>query len=162
METKIWTKAKSVTLSLICTRVLIGVVIALAVVLPLLITNGFYGRFAQIGFLSSVMDSGQIFALLFCVYAAFVPAMIALIMLDRMLGNIRKELIFVRVNVRYLRAISWCCFIIAIIMLIGWPFISFLLIFIAAAAAFFGLLMRVVKNVIDAACELKDENDFTI
>ena len=165
-----WTKGKSTTLSLICTRVLIGVAIFVAVCLPFVLSGGpegglsggFYGSSSEAGILYVGMSAETVLALYICAYACFVPAMIALIALDSILRNIKRELVFSRVNVKCLRIISWCCFAIAIIMLCGWPFISYVFIFVSAAAAFFGLLMRVIKNVIDAAIEIKDENDFTI
>lgn len=162
METTFWTKAKSVTLSLVCTRILIGVIIVVAIILPYITAGEWYGTYEKAGILEMDMSSEQRAALLICAYISFVWAMIALIMLGRLLGNIRKEQIFIPANVKCLRIISWCCFAIAIVMLCGWPYISTVLVFIAAAAAFFGLLMRVVKNVIDAACAIKNENDFTI
>jgi len=161
-----WTKSKSATLSLVCTRILIGAIIAIAAVLPFLLSSRpagrFYGASADTGILYIGMPAEAIVAVCLCVYACFVPAMFALFSLDRLLCNIRIEHVFLRDNVKYLRTISWCCFAVAVISFSSWPFISYVLIFVAAAAAFFGLLMRVVKNVIDAACEIKDENDFTI
>ena len=158
-----WTKSKSATLSLICTRLLIGIFVAVAIALPFLLSGGgFYGTRSDAGVLYIGMPAETMIAIYICAYASFVPAIIALFSLDMLLRNIRKELIFVRVNVKCLRVISWCCFAIAIIMLCCWPPISFVLIFVSAATAFFGLLMRVVKNVIDAACEIKDEIDFTV
>ena len=157
-----WTKSKSAALSLICTRVLAGVFIAVAVCLPFLLSGGsYYGIRATSG-VSIGLPKETVLSIYFCAYACFVPAIVALFSLDLLLRNIRKDLVFVRTNVKCLRIISWCCFAIAIIMLCGWPFIHYVLIFVAASAAFFGILMRVVKNVIDAACEIKDENDFTI
>jgi len=161
-----WTKAKSATLSLVCTRVLIGIIIAIAVALPFLLSDGsagiYYGESSDAGMLYVGMPAKLIVAIYICVYACFVPVFIALFSLGLLLRNIRKDIVFSRDNVKYLRTISWCCFAIAIITICCWPFISFVLIFVAAAAAIFGLFMRVVKNVIDAACEIKDENDFTI
>ena len=169
-----WTKAKSATLSLVCTRVLVAVIIVIAVTLPFILSSGptsglavslpggFYGASPYTGALYIGMPKETVIAVFFCAYACFAVLMIALLSLDRLLRNIRKDVVFSRENVKCLRIISWCCFAVAAVMLCGWPFISYVLIFVAAAAAFFGLLMRVVKNVIDAACEIKDENDFTI
>ena len=162
-----WTKSKSATLSLVCTRILIAVVIAIAIILPFILSGSgpignYYGASDEVGILYSGMATETIRALYICAYACFVPAIIALFSLDMLLRNIRKDIVFLQNNVKYLRIISWCCFAIAIVMLCGWPFISYVLFFVAAAAAFFGILMRVVKNVIETACELKVENDFTI
>jgi len=167
-----WTKSKSATLTLICTRIVIGIAIALAVLLPFLFPN--FSETTSRAEASHLIASGilpyifvglpkiTVVLVYICAYAAFVPALIALLSLDSLLRNIRKDSVFISDNVKYLRIISWCCFIIAIVMLFGWPHIHVVLIFVAAAAAFFGILMRVVKNVIDAACELKAENDYTI
>ena len=158
-----WTKSKSASLSLICTRTLIGVFIVAAVCLPIILTgSSFYGIRSGAGILYIGMSQETILAIYLCAYVSFVPAIIALFSLDLLLRNILKDLVFNRANIKCLRIISWCCFIIAIAMLCTWPFTSFVLLFVSAAAAFFGILMRVVKNVIDAACQIKDENDFTI
>ena len=157
-----WTKSKSATLSLVCTRALIAIFIAVAIALPFLVSGGFYGSSREAGILHEGLSFNSLIAVYTCAYACFVPLMIALLSLDRLLRNIRKDLVFLRANVKCLRIISWCCFAVAIILICYWPFISYILAIVAAAAAFFGLLMRVVKNVIDAACEIKDENDFTI
>jgi len=161
-----WNKSKSATLSLICTRVLIGVIIAVAAALPFALSGGpaagYYGASPDAGILYTGMPAEMVRTIFICAYASIAPALIALISLDLLLRNIQKDLVFVRANTKCLRIISWCCFMIAIIMLCCWPFISFVLVFVSAAAAFFGLLMRVVKNVVEAACEIKDENDFTI
>ena len=158
-----WTKSKSATLSLICTRALIVIFIVVAIALPFILTGGgYYGEYSTAGFFSIGMAKETVYAIYICAYICFVPAIIALFTLDMLLRNILKDGVFLRSNVKSMRIISWCCFAIAVVMLCGWPFISYVLIFIAAAAAFFGTLMRVIKNVIDAACEIKDENDFTI
>ena len=40
-----------------------------------------------------------------------------------------------------------------------WRFVAFL---IAFMAAFAGLIIRVIKNLLEAAVELREENDYTI
>ena len=42
------------------------------------------------------------------------------------------------------------------------PALLFSLVFLAVAAAFMGLIVRVVKNVVAQAVELKDEADYTV
>lgn len=158
-----WTKSKSATLSLICTRALIGIFIVIAISLPFIMTGGlYYGANPDEGILYAGMSKEAVTALMICAYLSFVFLMIALFSLDLLLRNIRKDSVFIRANVKSLRIIAWCCFAIAIIMICGSPFISYVLAYVAVAAAFFGLLMRVVKNVIETACELKDENDLTV
>ncbi len=97
----------------------------------------------------------------FCFYPSAVFAYITLYSLIKLLFNIKKQQIFIDINVKYLRRISWCCFAVALITLIGGVFyIPFLL--VAVAAAFVGLMLRIVKNVMQNAVEINDENSLTI
>ena len=96
-----------------------------------------------------------------CFYPSVPFAYLTLYSLLRMLFNIKKEEIFVIQNVRYLRRISWSCIVVAFITFVGGIFyVPFLC--IAVAAAFVGLLLRVVKNVMQNAYEIKQENELTI
>ena len=94
-------------------------------------------------------------------YPSAVFAYITLYSLLRLLFNFMKEQIFISDNVKYLRRIYWCCFAVAFITLVGGIFyIPFG--FIAVAAAFVGLMLRIVKNVMQNAVEIKAENELTI
>ncbi|MBQ8360064.1 MAG: DUF2975 domain-containing protein [Oscillospiraceae bacterium] len=96
-----------------------------------------------------------------CFYPCAVFAYVTLYSLIKLLLNIQKDATFIMPNVKYLRRISWCCFAVAVITLIGGVFyIPFL--FVAVAAAFVGLMLRVVKNVMESAVEIKAENELTI
>lgn len=96
-----------------------------------------------------------------CYYPCAVFAYVTLYSLIRMLFNIRKGELFITQNVQYLRRISWCCFVVALITLIGgWFYIPFSL--VAVAAAFVGLMLRIVKNVMQSAVEIRAENELTI
>lgn len=96
-----------------------------------------------------------------CFYPSAPFGFVTLYSLIKLLTNIRKGEIFIPSNVRYLRCISWCCFIVAVITTVGGVF--YLPFFcIAVAAGFIGLLLRVVKNVMESAVELKAENELTI
>ncbi len=96
-----------------------------------------------------------------CFYPSAVFAYTTLYCLIKLLFNIKKQEIFISRNVSYLRIISWCCFAVALITLIGgFYYVPFLL--IAVAAAFVGLMLRVVKNVMQNAVEIKEENELTI
>ena len=96
-----------------------------------------------------------------CFYPCAVFAYITLYSLLRLLFHIKNDDIFIVANVQYLRRISWCCLAVAIITFVGglW-YLPFL--FVAFAAAFVGLLLRVVKNVMQNAAEIKTENELTI
>ena len=147
----LWSRNKSVLLSLVCTRIIIVLALLLA---GLLIFATWYWPDTVHGYNTFTLT---ITYLCFCV-----PAFGALLALDRLLHAIRKEEVFTAGNVRCLRIISWCCFGAGAILLVGTVFLSNDLIIIAVLAAFFGIVMRVVKNLFAAAVALKAENDYTI
>jgi len=96
-----------------------------------------------------------------CYYPCAVFAYVTLYSLLRLLWNIKKDEIFIIPNVKYLRCISWCCFGVALITFVGGTqYLPFL--FMTVAAAFVGLMLRVVKNVMESAVAIKAENELTI
>lgn len=147
-----WNKPRSILLSFILVRVLFLLAVASIFTLPWLVDV--YINFSR-------KDTGISTPLLVTLYSCLVPAFGVLICLDRILLNIRKGLVFVAQNVQYLRILSWCCFAVSLICLLsGYYYVLFLL--IGFAAAFFGLILRVLKNVFEQAVELKEESDFTV
>ena len=149
-----WNSMRSVGLSIFCTRLVIALVLVCAVLLPQIIKG--YIAFYQIP-----PPTEPLTTLMVILYSCCIPAMIALFSLDRLLVNIKKERVFIAKNVRLLRLISWCCFTAAAILACALPYYLFSIV-MAIVLAFIGLLVRVVKNVIDAAVILKDEHDYTI
>ena len=99
--------------------------------------------------------------MILCVYVCLAIGGLILIILDRLLKNIRQEDIFISRNVSYLRGISWACFALCVPCLIITVYCG-TFIFIFAAAGFMGLILRVVKNVIEDAVVIKEENDYTV
>ena len=95
-------------------------------------------------------------------YLMLVPVAVADGFLVKLLLLVKKHLVFTDRAVSCLRTISWCCFLEA-----GLCALSAILYFRIHLALFFvagflGLVLRVVKNVIEEAVALKAENDFTI
>ena len=146
-----WNAKKSVTLSLVCNRLVIAAVIGVAVGTPWLV-NGY------VDYLGKRQSVAQ--PLMVTLIASCVVALVALLCLDRLLVNIKKSQVFIPENVALLRRISWCCFGVAIVLLVSYYYLFFLI--AGIAAAFIGLVLRVVKNVIEEAIILKNENDLTI
>ena len=100
---------------------------------------------------------------LFCsaFYPCAVLGYVTLYNLIRMLYNIRREQVFIHQNVSHLRRISWCCFAVAGITLVSCVFyLPYLM--VGVAAGFVGLMLRVVKNVMQRAVEIREENELTI
>lgn len=95
------------------------------------------------------------------IYFGSVPAAVLLFCLYRLLYRIEIEQIFITSNVECLRRISWSCFAGSVICLVSVSY-YFPWIFVAVAAAFMGLIVRVVKNIVAQAVELKNEVDFTV
>jgi hypothetical protein len=155
MEQKVrWSKDRSVTLSFACTRAVMALALVLGLCLPYLCVSGFFEHRALIA-------PGSIFWLMPIYYSFCVPAFIALITLDRMLRSIRNDAVFVHSNVSCLRIISHCCLAAALILLAS-SLVSVVFFALAILATFFGVIMRVVKNLFAAAVDIKSENDFTI
>ena len=85
----------------------------------------------------------------------------ALFFLNRLISNIRSSKIFVNENTTILRILSWCCYVVGIAVTV-YSVWEYYYIVIGAAAAFFGLIIRVLKNVFAQAVEIREENDGTI
>ena len=148
-----WNAQRSTTLSII-----VGVVALVLAVACL----AFLGPLLSLTNLAAlaVTDSRTIAPL----YACLVCGIAAVVVLLGLLGAIRRGQVFTLANVRRLRLISYCGFLILGACAVGAilsPFHGFFLL-LAAIAGFLGLLMRVIKNVIDAARLLKEDADFTI
>ncbi len=95
-------------------------------------------------------------------YITAVPAAVVLYGLHRLLQNLSAGKVFIAGNVRWLRVLSWCCIAAGLVYLAGALAGNLVLWVLAAAAAFVGLMLRVVKNVFAQAVALKEENDYTI
>ena len=96
-------------------------------------------------------------------YSVIITACVLLFFLFVLLTNISKKKVFIPENVKTLRMIAWCCFIIAAILCV-WGIITMLevIFLIAFVAGFMGLILRVLKNVMEEAVNIKEENDFTV
>lgn len=154
-----WNNRKSVRLS-------IAVCLALAVVLAVLIFAGSWVFEIYMTAYRGFKPDGEAFKMLKTVFAAcFYPsavfAAVILYSLLKLLYNIKAEKIFVEDNVKNLKRVSWCCFVIAVITFVG-AFFYMPFGFVALAGGFVGMLLRVLKNVMQSALELRQENDLTI
>ncbi|MBQ8401889.1 MAG: DUF2975 domain-containing protein [Clostridia bacterium] len=83
------------------------------------------------------------------------------ILLFALLKRVREEAVFTSESVSLLRWISWCCIAAGILFAaLGiWFLISYAVAFVAVLV---GICLRVVKNVIAEAAEIKSENDLTV
>ncbi len=102
--------------------------------------------------------SGAVLAL---AYGILAIAAVADCLLFALLTRVQKSLVFTETSIALTRGISWCCLALGVLFaVLGYYFlISFTLAF---TAVFLGLCLRVVKNVLEEAAEIKSENDLTV
>ena len=152
-----WNQVKSLNLSILLVRVLFVLIIVLTCCVHIMASWYDNSDIDGIGLLS-----GSVYLpLSICLYLAAVCGEVCLYHLGKLLTNIQNEVVFVTENCQHLRMISWCC-ILAAIPFFGLGFWRFLSFIVALAAGFFGLILRVLKNVFDKAVEIQEENDYTI
>ncbi len=146
-----WSKNKSLCLSTVIVKLVFLVLIITVFIIPVLVK----------WYVSQYGNEDVLIPLCVTLYASLFPAFGAIIALNKLLSNIKKDQVFIHQNVTILRCISWCCYVVTIIFFIFGFFrpLSFLISF---AAAFFGLILRVLKNVFEQAVTMREENDYTI
>ena len=104
----------------------------------------------------------QVCAVILAGFYLCTPAVLyALWCIEKLLRNILKENVFVSDNVRCIRRIRWCCAAVSAICLVT-GMIYPPLVFLAVIMAFLAMVVSVVKNVMAAAVELREENDLTV
>lgn len=92
----------------------------------------------------------------------------ALICLDKILSNLKKDKVFDYQNVRLLNLITWCCLYAAGVGVVSFVVIAVqyksieTVILLAFGEAFMALVVRVVRNVFKKAIEIKEENDLVV
>ena len=94
-------------------------------------------------------------------YACSLPGWMILFELFRLIRNIKRGSVFVDQNVGILRIVSYSCLLVGVITFAGGFFYQPFF-FVTVAALFLTLIVRVVKNVLQQAIDMKDELDFTV
>lgn len=167
-----WNKEKSVQLTHCMVRIfylILTVVAAASVIVPI-----------------AVKDYGPLAFYVIPFYISVPVGFIALMCLDKLLIHIKKGIVFDNKNVKLLRIFSWLCFFVsmvsflfvAVVILrmyldtIGTIRVTFISIAdwyysifafcVAVAELFVGVVVRVVKNIFEAAIRIKEENELTI
>ena len=145
-------KNKAVRLLSFLTLCCMLLLLALAVLAPWLIR-----AYAELRKLSEQSAA----AILIAFYACFLPSLLALICLFRLLRNILRERVFADVNSSLMAVISWCCAgVAAATLAAAYWYLPLLL--MTASMLFLFLTVRVVRNCFIAAIEVKRENSLTI
>jgi len=145
-----WDDKKSLLFSKCCVVLFMSLLIVCAIFAP-----GGFGIW-----LTHVLENKKTYFLT-TVYLGTIPAAAILVLLFVLLQRIGEGQVFVRKNVECLRYISWCCFAGAAISFASsfyWiPWFA-----LGVAAAFMGLIVRVIKNIVAKAVSLQDDADHTI
>lgn len=151
----------SVILSIIMASAFIAAVAVFAVAMPFAFSNGPTRDFINTIAAEKLGEEGAFAAFLvwgYCILAVVLACCIAVLLL---LFRVRGGLVFTEKSVSYIRFISWGCLVLAAVILAAWIVYPAALVF-ALAAAFLGICLRVVKNVVEAATAIKNENDLTV
>lgn len=148
-----WNGKKSISLSKLCILLFMGLLIVTLVSAPWL--TRWYFDFPR-----PVLKETEAFFLT-TIYVGAVPAAYLLYSLLCLLRRIQVGQVFISQNVENLRRISWTCFVGAAIACVS-TFYYLPWVFLAVAAAFMGLIVRIVKNVVGQAVALQEEVDSTI
>ena len=106
--------------------------------------------------------------LIYPFYAVVPAGYIALICLDKILGNIKKDIVFDEKNTKLLNILTYCCFAASLVGLVSYVIIAVkyksieTVILLAFGEAFMALVVRVVRNILKRAIEIKNEYDLVV
>ena len=148
-----WSESRSLVLSKICLILFMALLLAAAILAPRLV------RWLMYMSVQARMADRWLF--LGTIYVGCAPAAALLFCLYMFLHRIGKGRVFVKENIFYLRFISWCCFFGAVICLVSGLY-YFPWYVVGVAAAFAGIIVRVIKNVFAKAVSLQDDAKLTI
>ena len=146
---KIWKPGHSVTLSLVVTY--FGALFLLLMM------------FFAPAVLKSI-DKRPLFQhMMYVIFYGCCPAgWLAIASLLRLLHNIRKGEVFTARNVRMLRILSWSFIFVTLVSLAAFFVIYRSMFFVFLASGFMSVILRVVKNVMEQATIMKEEQELTI
>ena len=106
-------------------------------------------------------DNVRFVVFLTCFYLSTGISYIIIYSVVNLLINLKKNIIFDKVNTRYMTAISVCCFLICLVCIIG-ACASYALFLISLIGLFVGLIVQCVRLVMDKAIDMRSELDLTV
>ncbi len=153
----------STLISLILAVTLVVFLLAMMVIMPLFIEKAPLLSHIRSWFAEkeAVLGISGVAVFWIWAYSVMAVAEICCIAMVLLLFRVRRSLVFTPITVSLIRFVSWGCLLIALLcLLVVYHFhMSYML---ALAAGFLGLCVRVVKNVIEEATAIKNENDLTV
>ncbi len=106
--------------------------------------------------------------LIYPFYAVVPAGYAALICLDKILTNIKNDIVFDSRNVTLMNRITWCCLFAAAVGFVSYIIIALMyksietVMLLAFGEAFMALVVRVVRDVMQKAIEIKEDNDLVV
>lgn len=149
----------SITLSMIIAAAFFVVCVSGVFVMPKLVEM-LIDLPDNIGNRGAIADGERILILIIA-YAILTVTIVAVVMMFLLLMRVYHGQVFTPQSVGFIRGVSWCCFLLCLFFGVLGTYFQ-LSIIVALAAIFLGLCLRVVKNVIEEATEIKMENDLTV
>ena len=146
---RLWKPAHSVTLSLAVTYLGAAFLLLLMFTAPAILRT-----------IDSDPKFLQVMSILF--YCCCPAGGLAIASLLRLLHNIRKDRVFTRQNVKMLRLLSWCFIFVALVSLAATFTMYLPMLYILLASGFLAVILRVVKNVMEQATIMREEQELTI
>jgi len=95
-------------------------------------------------------------------YMALLLIAVIDVLLFMLLFRVKDGKVFSGESVGLIRSISWGCYMVAAVFCGLSIYFTVVAALVAFVAAFLGLCLRVVKNVIEEGTEIKSENDLTV
>ena len=114
----------------------------------------------RIGFRNEISKAGKTF-IIADMYVMLAVAAVAVVLLFFLLNVVSKGQVFSKKTNSLLSMVSFCCFFEGILAFLT-VFYFQLTVCVALAAWFLGFCLRIVKNVIEEATRIKEENDYTV
>ena len=147
-------KKYSLYLSMILAVIFLIVCAVTAIMLPMLADT-------LIDVKGAPWEAGDRIAVLVLAYALLSVVVLADLLLILLLRRVHRGLVFSRKSTDLVRGISWCCMLLGAVCL-GMSRYFRLALVLTFAAVLLGICLRVVKNVLEEATEIKSENELTI
>lgn len=117
-----------------------------------------------------LIEEFQVRLLSFPFYAVVPAGYAALVCIDKLLTNIKKDLVFEAATLKYLNIISYACVyasvvgIVSVVISLVSDVYDFIIVFslLSLGELFMAIVLQVIKQVFRKAIDIKEENELTI
>lgn len=159
-------KNKSVDILKVIIKICYVMLAAVALLMWLVTT----GTISWDGDTFRLIEEFQVKLLSFPFYAVVPAGYAALVCIDKLLTNIKKELVFENITLKYLNIISYACVyaaavgVTSVVISLASDVYDYLIVFsvLALGELFMALVLQVIKQVFKKAIAIKEENELTI